>query len=79
MSSGISFLDTYSPNLDGKTEEQKIQTLANYIHQLGEQLRYTFVNLGPENFNETSLQEMLAPLVARIEALEARVSALEGE
>jgi len=74
---GLSFIETYSPNLNGSTDE-KIQVLADNLHQMGEQMRFTLSNLGPENFNEASLNEMLSPIYNAISVLDARIRALGG-
>lgn len=60
-------LETGFPELEGKTTEQKLRALTDYLYQLLEQLRYTLRNLGEENFNPTDLQHIMEPIHAEIE------------
>lgn len=83
MPSGFASLDTSFPNLEGKTTEQKLQTMTDYLYQLLEQLRYTLHNLGVENLNPESLNELgkiiSDPIYAEItdetEGLSTRITA----
>lgn len=67
MANGIQVLDGFSPSIDGRTAEQQIQYISDYLYQLSEQLRYTLSNLGVENFSEASLNELAKVIQARIE------------
>lgn len=77
MPSEFSTLDTSFPNLEGKTTEQKLQSMTDYLYQLLEQLRYTLRNLGVENFNETSLNEITEPIYADIRDVDGNVAELD--
>lgn len=67
MANGIQVLDGFSPSIDGRTAEQQIQYISDYLFQGSEQLRYTLSNLGVENFSETGLNELAKAILARIE------------
>ena len=59
MPSNILSADTSFPNLtDEQTTDQKFKVITDYLYMLLEQLRYSMGNLGLENFNETSFQEI---------------------
>ena len=83
MPSEFAALDTSFPDLEGKTTEEKLQTMTDYLYQLLEQLRYTLHNLGVENLNPASLDEIgkkiSEPIYAEItdetEGLSTRITA----
>ena len=59
MPSEFAALDTSFPDLEGKTTEEKLRSMTDYLYQLLEQLRYTLHNLGTENLNEDSLKDII--------------------
>lgn len=59
MPSNILSADTSFPNLtDEQTTDQKFKVITDYLYMLLEQLRYSMANLGLENFNDASFQEI---------------------
>lgn len=58
MPSSILNTDIMYPNLNGKTTEQQVFTIMNYLYMLKEQLTYSLSNLGIENINSASFDEM---------------------
>ncbi len=58
MPSSILNTDIMYPNLNGKTTEQQVFTIMNYLYMLKEQLTYSLSNLGLGNMNPTSFDEM---------------------
>ena len=67
MPSNFSAVESAFPNLNGMSStEQKLRAIQDYLYLLLEQLRYTLENLGAENFNETSLQEITGPIYKTI-------------
>ena len=59
MPSNILSADTSFPNLtDEQTTDQKFKVITDYLYMLREQLRYSMANLGLENFNDASFQEI---------------------
>lgn len=51
--------DTSFPSFtEGTSTSEKVDIMMNYLYMLLEELRYTFGNLGTENFNESSLDEL---------------------
>ena len=67
MPGAFASLDTGFPNLSGNgSAEDKLRAVQDYLYQLLEQLRYSMNNLGAENFNENSLNEITGPIRAEI-------------
>ena len=64
MPGGFSALDTSFPALEGKSTEDQVRALTDYLFQLLEALRYTLRNLGVENMNEQAVKD-LAELTAK--------------
>ncbi len=67
--------DTMFPSFtEGTSSSEKIDTVMNYLYMLLEELRYTFGNLGAENFNDASLNELAIqitkPVYGKIEDVE---------
>ena len=59
MPSNILNTDVMFPQLTGgKSTEQTIYEVLNYLYMLREQLRYSLANLGIENINPTSFEEI---------------------
>ena len=51
--------DTAFPSFtEGTSTSEKVDVVMNYLYMLLEELRYTFGNLGTENFNDASLDEL---------------------
>jgi hypothetical protein len=78
MPSGFASLDTGFPNVEGKTTDQKVDALQDYVYQLLEQLRYLLHNIGPENFNSTEVigwlgQTIEEPIKIAIKDLEDQI------
>lgn len=49
--------------LQGKTTDEKIREILDYLYQFNEQLRYTLNNIGKGNFNDAELDTILSGLV----------------
>lgn len=59
MPSGILNADIGFPAFTGtESTEDKIGQISNYLYMLLEQLKYSFANLGPENFNSGGMTEI---------------------
>lgn len=55
--------DTSFPSFtEGTSTSEKVDVMMNYLYMLLEELRYTFGNLGTENFNDKSLDELSVQL-----------------
>ena len=55
--------DTSFPSFtEGTSTSEKVDIMMNYLYMLLEELRYTFGNLGTENFNDNSLNELSVQL-----------------
>jgi hypothetical protein len=48
-------MDTAFPDITGKSTQEALQVITDYLFSLMEQLRYVLNNLGTDNFNETEL------------------------
>ena len=64
--------DTSFPSFtEGTSTSEKVDIMMNYLYMLLEELRYTFGNLGTENFNDKSLDELAVtinkPVLVEIE------------
>ncbi len=74
--------DTMFPSFTEDTpSSEKIDVVMNYLYMLLEELRYTFGNLGTENFNDASLDELsiqlTKPVYGKIEDIEGNVNELK--
>lgn len=80
MPGNILNTDIMYPNLRGKDTEQQISSIMSYLYMLREQLRYSMANLGVENINPTSLNEIgeiiTEPVYVRLEDTEGNVNKL---
>ena len=64
--------DTSFPSFQEDTStKERVEVLTNYLYMLLEELRYTFNNLGSENFNDKGLEEIgktiTEPLYVKVE------------
>ena len=71
--------DTSFPSFQEDTStKERVEVLTNYLYMLLEELRYTFNNLGEENFNDQGLVELsekiTKPLYIKIEDAEKNVA-----
>lgn len=66
----------------GESAAEKIERIMSYLFMLQEQLRYTLANLGAENFNVNSLEEMsnliTQPFLVRLEDAEGNITTLQA-
>lgn len=80
MPSSILNTDIMYPNLSGKTTEQQVNVIMNYLYMLKEQLSYSLSNLGAENINPTSMDEIAniinEPVYVRLSDTEGNVNTL---
>ena len=67
MPSGFSTLDTSFPALEGRSAEEQVRVLTDYLYQLLEALRYTLRNLGVENMNEQAVKDLVTIIARRID------------
>ena len=70
MPSSILNTDIMFPNLSGKSTEQQVFTIMNYLYMLKEQLTYSLSNLGLDNINANSFIEIAGiinqPVILRL-------------
>ena len=67
--------DTSFPTFEGGVSvEKRVEVLTNYLYMLLEELRYTFSNLGEENFNDEGLKDLSIKVA---EPIELRVQSTE--
>lgn len=67
--------DTSFPTFEGGVSvEKRVEVLTNYLYMLLEELRYTFSNLGEENFNDQGLKNLSIKVA---EPIELRVQSTE--
>lgn len=83
MPNALMMADSNFPRFTGgESTEQKINTIQNYLFRLTEQLRWSYANIGKENFNETAFQliseEIQGPVIKRYESLDLKVVSGEG-
>lgn len=83
MPSGLMMADSNFPRFTGtESTDQKISTIQNYLFQLTEQLRWSYANIGKENFNEKAYtliaEDIRGPVVKRFESLDLKVTNGEG-
>ena len=81
MPNSLLAADTLFPKIDEeKSQNENLRTVTNYLYMLVEELRYTFSNLGADNFNETELQEIAniitEPVYIQLADDEGNISAL---
>ena len=84
MPSNILNTDVMFPQLTGgKSTEQTIYEVLNYLYMLREQLRYSLANLGIENINPTSFEEIAniitEPVYLQIKDEEGNMASLIAE
>lgn len=71
MPTGMQGLDLAFPDAgDGKSTEDKLTEILDYLYILMENLKYMLSNLGVQNFNQTELESMTAPVFKTIGGLE---------
>ena len=67
--------DTSFPTFEnGTSVEKRVEVLTDYLYMLLEELRYTFGNLGEENFNDQALRDLSIKVS---EPIEVRVQSTE--
>ena len=74
MPSSILNTDIMFPNLSGKSTEQQVFTIMNYLYMLKEQLTYSLSNLGLDNINDNSFIEIAGiinqPVILRLDGVD---------
>lgn len=73
--------DMNFPNLTGdESTEEKFRLVTNYLYMLLEQLRYSFGNIGMENFNEDELDSLVnlitEPIYVQLKDDEGNIASL---
>ena len=59
MPSNLLNVDTAFPNLRGEqSTDEKFRMVSDYLYMLREQLQYSMANLGRENFNDNSFDDI---------------------
>lgn len=77
MPNGFQALDQGTPELNsGMSTEDKMGEILSKFVILLESLKYVLTNLGKENFNETSLEEITEPIMGQITDMEGNVAEL---
>lgn len=81
MPSNLLNVDTAFPDLMGnQSTDEKFRMVSDYLYMLLEQLRYSMGNLGRENFNDNSFDEVAhiinEPVYVRLEDTDGRLSSL---
>ena len=83
MPGGFAALDTSFPALEGRSAEEQVRVLTDYLYQMLESLRYTLRNLDDENMNASFLKKISGAAGAEIEveldAIRLRVTTAEGD
>ncbi len=78
MPSSILNTDIAFPNLTGKTTEQSLFIIMNYLYMLKEQLSYSLTNLGLGNMNPAGLSDMAGvinePILVRLEGVDGSLA-----
>lgn len=82
MPSDLMFSQSAFPNLTAEqSTDEKIRVILNYQYMLLEQLRYSFRNIGADNFNERELivlgEEIREPVVEQVNEVGERVDTAE--
>ena len=78
MPSSILNTDIMFPNLSGKSTEQQVITIMNYLYMLKEQLTYSLSNLGLDNINANSFIEIAGiinqPVILRLDGVDGSLA-----
>ena len=78
MPSSILNTDIMFPNLSGKSTEQQVFTIMNYLYMLKEQLTYSLSNLGLDNINANSFNEIAGiinqPVILRLDGVDGSLA-----
>lgn len=73
----MAIFSTTLGNMEGLSEEAAIKKMANHLRQMQEELEYRLANLDGDNFNETGMKEITAPVYAQIGDVEGEVTKLK--
>lgn len=80
MPTTFQLVETTFPNGEGKTTQEQINGVYDYLFVLLEQLRYTLFNLDGSNINQNALSEFInnisEPIYAKIEDTDKNVNEL---
>lgn len=80
MPTTFQLVETTFPNGEGKTTQEQINGVYDYLFVLLEQLRYTLFNLDESNLNQNALSEFIKnisePIYAKIENTDKNVNEL---
>lgn len=86
MPTTFQLVEASFPNGEGKSTEEQLSGIYDYLFVLLEQLRYSLYNLDDSNFNQSALESFIAnistPIYAKIEDAEgtfSEISASAGE
>lgn len=81
MPSSILNTDIMFPNLSGKSTEQQVFTIMNYLYMLKEQLTYSLSNLGLDNINANSFNEIAGiinqPVILRLDGVDGSLAEID--
>lgn len=81
MPSSILNTDIMFPNLSGKSTEQQVFTIMNYLYMLKEQLTYSLSNLGLDNINANSFVEIAGiinqPVILRLDGVDGSLAEID--
>lgn len=81
MPSSILNTDIMFPNLSGKSTEQQVFTIMNYLYMLKEQLTYSLSNLGLDNINANSFIEIAGiinqPVILRLDGVDGSLAEID--
>ncbi len=74
--------DTAFPHFTGTESDRKqMETVLNYLFMLREELKYTFANIGMENFNDAEMKGLVkmisSPIYAHLKDTDGNVSSLQ--
>lgn len=81
MPSNLLNVDTGFPDLSGnRSTDEKFRMVSDYLYMLREQLQYSMANLGRENFNDSSFDDIAhiinEPVYVRLEDTDGHLSSL---
>lgn len=81
MPSNLLNVDTGFPDLSGnRSTDEKFRMVSDYLYMLREQLQYSMANLGRENFNDSSFDDIAhiinEPVYVRLEDTDGKLSSL---